>query len=298
MTNFGYTVPQKAAARRTIVHQQMDEASRRPASAEYVDLGSPVPESYDVDLLSALVQSPFRVNVFWEVSEKTWSSLKRVFGEARAGRSRAALLLRDVEAAWQGTIEIGLAASWWLEVYPNRTYELELGVLVEDGAFVKLLGPRRITTPAASPQPLQARERGDGFVPPRVLRPESVIDDLTTQIAGGAAHDLPPELLRSILRLLRGGVADSWDASSLPPWLRERLRAIGSAAGAGAARAALVEYLPEIGLIPGATPGAGEVEYEPAETFLLSGSSDIHIRPSRWGRWAPSLARPLVPGQR
>lgn len=270
----------------------MSESSRRPATpAQYIDLGLPIPLSYDADLLSALIQSPFSLHVLWEVSAKTWDAFKRVFARRANEPFHTTLLVRDPEANWRGTYQVGLASSWWLAVYPGRAYEIEVGVTSGDLGFIKLLGPRRVTTPQASVRPVQMDSEQNHFYPPQFQDPRDLVRRLEDRIRAAEIEGLPADLVRVLLKLLRQEIVLDSDWELLPVWLRERLRALASVSDdAGFARA-LQEYLPDLGIEP-LWPDRILLESERSESFHLPGSSEIVARRPEQVGWSPGFAGP------
>src|SRR5437660_1365063 len=61
------------------IAELIEEKVVKPSQEIYIDQGLPIPDSYDVDTIRALVQDPFHIWVYWELKDRVFTSLKRVF---------------------------------------------------------------------------------------------------------------------------------------------------------------------------------------------------------------------------
>src|SRR5687768_9049350 len=57
------------------IAQLIEEKVVKASQGIYIDTGLPIPESYDVDTIRALVQDPFHIWVYWEMRERVFENL-------------------------------------------------------------------------------------------------------------------------------------------------------------------------------------------------------------------------------
>src|SRR5215470_7192038 len=131
-----------------VVEIQADEP-REP----FIDQGLPVPETYDIDILRALLQDPFHIFIYWEVREESLKSLTHYFSPEDAAEFRTTLKLRDVEGGQEAFFNVGYRGRYWMTVFPDREYEFEIGVRSNKHGYISLLRSNRVRTPRGSISP-------------------------------------------------------------------------------------------------------------------------------------------------
>ncbi|HKS29564.1 MAG TPA: DUF4912 domain-containing protein [Pyrinomonadaceae bacterium] len=108
----------------------------------------PLPESYDLDRISLLAQSPRRIYLYWELARDPFEPLQRVFGQ-RDGY-RLAVRLTDMDSEATTLHEASGTRSQWFDVQPDRAYMAELGLYSPGRPFIRLLASNTRRTPRAS----------------------------------------------------------------------------------------------------------------------------------------------------
>lgn len=124
-------------------------APSQPAPARAAE----IPDQYGVNEIYCLVRDPFWVFAYWEIQPghaeealkklgsnwDTVSSVLRVFDLSSQGQSFFDVTLRD------------FVRQWYLQVEPDRSYVVEIGLRHPDGRYIMLARSNEITTPRAVP---------------------------------------------------------------------------------------------------------------------------------------------------
>jgi hypothetical protein len=240
------------------------EAVAAPADqGPYIDEGLPVPDSYGVDILRALLQDPFRIFIYWEVREVSLVALTRFFTPAEARAFRVALKLTETGGRHEAFFEVARRGRYWMMVFPDREYEFEIGVRSPEHGFVSLLRSNRVRTPRGTVSParptlpeyrLEPREfarvlEASGFGAEQALSitiaamPGTVAEDG----AAGAAISRLPESIRAAIRLAGAGRPLTREViEALPEPLRTEMLDLLVQSDGRIAAAGLMHYLPEI----------------------------------------------------
>jgi hypothetical protein len=116
----------------------------------FIDHGSPVPERYDVDVIRAMVQDPFRIFVYWEISEESITTLSQYFSSAQAGTFQLSLKLIEAGGNEEACIDVEDQGSYWMMVSPGRDYEFELVARTANHEPISLMRSNRVRTPNVS----------------------------------------------------------------------------------------------------------------------------------------------------
>src|SRR5689334_11783524 len=157
--------------------------AEEPTDQPYIDEGLPLPESYGVDIIRALLQDPFRLFIYWEVRPESLKGLTKIFSEADAAEFRTTLKLRDMDGGQEAYFEVGRRGRYWMMVFPDRTYEFEMGVRSPKHGYISLVRsnplrtPRGTVSPETAPEPeyqMSAPEfidvlQASGFAPEQAL---------------------------------------------------------------------------------------------------------------------------------
>ncbi|HWN99969.1 MAG TPA: DUF4912 domain-containing protein [Blastocatellia bacterium] len=246
------------------------EVKAKPVSVDapatdgtFVDVGLPVPETYNVDIIRALLQDPFRIFIYWEVRQESLNGLTHYFSTEEAERFRVTLKLIEVEGGGEAFFEVGLRGRYWMMVFPDREYEFEIGVRSPEHGYIALLKSNRVRTPRGTVSPEPALEPEYKLSAPQFL---NVLEasgfsavqalDITVSALPGAnadAEDLSdvlvklPDPLREALTAASAGEPLTEElVNALPGWLRSELRRLLFGGDARLASAALIHYLPEL----------------------------------------------------
>ncbi len=201
-----------------------DEVPAEPVEEEIpaepiVDTGLPIPSHYDFDMMRALVQDPFRLFVYWQLKDDPFERLRKVFPTAAADDFHTVLKLIDRTNNIAVFFDAAFAREYWFNVFPDRTYRIELGVRSPRYGYVKLLSSQSVHTPRGGPSDKEAEEPQYQIAPDEYLR---VLSE---------SH-LIPERAITIEGLLPGGDAVPPGArnavwESLPASFRRLMLAIG-----------------------------------------------------------------------
>jgi hypothetical protein len=213
----------------------------------------PLPPPPARDRIRLLVQSPYRIFLYWNFAENPFISLARAFGERAAG-FRFGVRLRDET---NGTVEFrsammdatGQAGEYWFTVRPGGIYSAQVGFMTERNFFIRSLSSDTVRTPRISVSPHV--DAAPAFVPPpdefvAVLRETGYVSDALAvkleaadeRSAGALSRSMTSDLfdttaldlsdvnasdLRALLRALATNA--SLDTVALPVELSEQLRA-------------------------------------------------------------------------
>jgi hypothetical protein len=120
-------------------------APAAPARRDGPDPGLPIPDRYGRDRLVLMVQDPFHVFAYWEVTAETLAASR-----AAAGEHAATVLLIDTPHG-QESREVDLAGgNYYLSVAPATSYAAQLAIRDAQGRLHVLARSNRVTTPAAT----------------------------------------------------------------------------------------------------------------------------------------------------
>ena len=234
----------------------------------FIDEGLPVPESYNVDIIRAMLQDPFRVFIYWEVRDESLKALTHYFSRADASAFRTTLKLFEVTGRDEAYFDVPGHGRYWMMVFPDREYEFEIGVRSEKHGYIALVRSNRVRTPRGTVSPVAS---DDGKYK---LSPEEFVDvlevsgfgaqqtlDLTVAAARAdfprsetAEKDpfeellarLPAAVRDAILAASRGEPLSSRQIELMPEPLRSALSDLASRGDGRLASVGIVHYLPEL----------------------------------------------------
>lgn len=234
-----------------------------PTQEPYIDTGLPIPETYDVDMIRALLQDPFRVFIYWEVREATLAALTQYFSPEEVNEFRVVLKLKDMEGGQEAFFNVGLRGRYWMMVFPERDYEFEIGIRSQAHGYITLVRSNRVRTPRGTVSPIPPQE--DEY---RMSAPEFVeviqasgfgareAFGITIAAMPGAHADpdplaqmmtkLPEPLRAAVLVAGAGGELSLDMIEAMPEPLRSELLKVWLASGGLVTAAALMHYLPEL----------------------------------------------------
>lgn len=175
----------------------------------------PLPPPPARDRIRLLVQSPYRIFLYWNFAENPFAAIVRAFGE-RGTRFRFGVQLRDET---NNTTEFhhammdatGQAGEFWFTVRPDGTYSAQVGFMTERNFFIRSLSSRPVRTPRMSVSPRV--DATPAFVPP----PDEFADVLreTGFISDALAVKLEAADERSAGALSRSVASDLFDTTAL-----------------------------------------------------------------------------------
>jgi Domain of unknown function (DUF4912) len=253
-----------------------DEAPTAPLEEEIpaepiADTGLPLPSHYNFDMMRAMAQDPFRIFVYWQLKDDPFERARRIFPSDSSNGFHTTLKLVDTTNNISVFFEAAYAREYWFQVFPDRTYQIEMGLRSPRYGFIKLLNSQPITTPRAGPSDREADEaeyqitadeylrvlRDSHLVPERAFTLEDLLpgaDDAPASARGALWDALPPSfrrLMRAMADIQAGRDYDRWwdrlEREELAGMVREFLTIINQMGGGGElGYMLLLRYLPEL----------------------------------------------------
>ncbi len=110
-----------------------------------------LPTHYGDNHIYLMVRDPYWLHVYWEVQREhqqqvlnhlggDWSQVRSILRVYNATDRKTNLPFFDI-------VLQGLASNWYIQVQPNRTFFIEIGLLHNDGRFIPLARSNEQTTP-------------------------------------------------------------------------------------------------------------------------------------------------------
>jgi hypothetical protein len=230
------------------IAELIEEKVLKPSEEIYIDQGLPIPEAYEADTIRALVQDPFHLWVYWEVRERTFTRLQKIFPEQIAATFYPALKITELKLGHTTFIGIDRRGSYWLSVFPDRRYRIEVGLRSHERGYIRLLEADEIGTPrgtvsmelADDPEyQISNRDfaellRVSGFASfTGMLGPERIL------------RHLPPDVSDIIATAARGDELTDEQIANLPPRIRALILQMRARGAEGLTSLALLHLLPE-----------------------------------------------------
>jgi len=275
------------------------------------DLGSSIPDSYDIDFLRVLVQDPFSLYIYWELRQSTVEALTKVFPKEEIPEFQIVLRLIEMTERHESFFNVGRIGSYWMSVFAGKKYRFEIGVRSPRRGYIKLIGSNEADTPRGTIAPESDRIPrfrvnrnsfinildASGFRGSEALVTETEEDSQRYQGIHQALGQLPQNIQTTIRRAATGSGITADEIDQLPIALREALMRIRSQSGGKFASMALVHYLPELlrWLAAGRTePDEGFLTPIPSAPRFMLGSSEMRPAPVSLDR-VSSINRPSSP---
>lgn len=266
------------------------ETSEVPAEP-IIDTGLPIPAHYDIDLMRAIVQDPFHLFVHWQLRTDPFDRLRRVFPPEAVDGFRTVLKLIDETNRISVHFDAAFTREYWFNVFPARSYRVELGLRSTQFGYIKLLTSQSVAIPRGTPSDQAADDaqydvspddylhilRESHLVPERILQPESWLPSsgLSSADAEQAANQVLPPTFHRILRVIadiqQGRAYDHlWERlnqEDLTEVVRDFLRTMSNAGDGELGYLLLLRYLPE--LLRRVLAAEGEIQIdEPVSLYL------------------------------
>ena len=231
----------------------------------FIDRGLPLPETYDVDIIRAMLQDPFRIFIYWEVRDRSLRALTRYFAPDEAQAFRTTLKLTEIGGGHEVFFDVHHKGRYWLQVFPDREYEFEIGVRSPAHGYISLVRSNRVQTPRGTVSPERARE-SDYQLSPRdfveILEATGFGAQQTFDVTLAAmaepeaatANDewadallkLPEAVHKALTLAAAGGELTLALIADLPEPLRGELMKLLLGGDGRIAAAGLMHYLPEL----------------------------------------------------
>jgi uncharacterized protein len=109
-----------------------------------------VPAGYNVDRIVALVRDPYWIFAYWEVTDRKFRELERLFGNDWP-KCRMVLRVYDRTSDRPAHFDIdltGQARNWYINVSSERRYQVAIGALAPDGRFEQIAISNVVETPS------------------------------------------------------------------------------------------------------------------------------------------------------
>jgi hypothetical protein len=287
----------------------------RKADEHFVDVGLPIPESYELDIIRALIQDPFRIFIYWEVRQESLKALTRYFTPEDVETFEVALKLFEVEGRNEAFFKVSNTGRYWMMVFPDREYEFEIGMRSPVHGFIPLARSNRVRTPRGTVSPDRAEDdkyrldspefveviEASGFAPERAMNiTVAPIPGATggPELIEASLGRLPDPVREAIAIAAEGGPLTAEMIEQFPEPLRDELMELFTAGNGRVASIGLTHYLPE--LLREAIEGESEMigdHIRPlhlTQRFFLGGSENA-ARPGDEMRWPGLPRRPSSP---
>jgi hypothetical protein len=197
------TGPKPDAATQTEVCATGGESAQSQSAAEanadqpFIDHGPPVPERYDIDIIRAMVQDPFRVFVYWEISEQSIKTLAHYFSAEQEEAFQITLKLIEIDRPEETSFDVDTQGSYWMMARPDREYEFEMGVRSSRRGYIPLMRSNRVHTPnetisRVAPNEAEYRLSPQQFA--EVLEASGFAGNHALQFSAGSVLAAPPQI--------------------------------------------------------------------------------------------------------
>jgi len=238
--------------------------AEEPLAAEaFVDLGLPIPDTYETDILRAMIQDPFRVFIYWEVRRDNLNALTQYFSPEDVKTFKTVLKLRDMFGGQESTFDVDRRGRYWMMVFPDREYQFEIGVQSPLHGYISLLASNPVQTPRGtiSPGTAEAEEyrlKPEEFVEVMEKSGFGAEQSLDITVAAMPGADLNEDILsetldrlsdktrETIMYALSGGHLTAEMIAELPESVRDLLLDLLTESGSELASAGLMHYMPEL----------------------------------------------------
>ncbi|MCS6886359.1 MAG: DUF4912 domain-containing protein [Acidobacteriota bacterium] len=283
----------------TPVAELIDELIVRPSEEQgvFIDQGLPIPESYDVDTIQALVQDPFHIWVYWEVRDVTAEKVNTIFPVQIAQTFKPVLKVTELTLGHTAMIDIAWRGNYWLSVFPDRRYRIEVGLYSPERGYIRLLEADEIRTPRGTISYNIAEDEykvsGDEFT--QVLQASGFAS--FTEIIGPerVLAKLPEEVAEVVSTAASGMELSDEQFANLPPRIRQLMLELRNRGEGGLASLALLHLLPEYLRETVEEDFSVEDTLHPVHLsprFIVGASEQMQI-PRRWA--PPKKLRPTSP---
>jgi hypothetical protein len=121
-----------------------------------------LPKRYPIDSLQLMVQSPFRVFAYWEVTAERIQAALTSFPKEEHRSFRLILKWIEIGQGFDQSYDSGGAREWWFPTRPGHRYRAELCLHSEEFGAIPVHVSNEVETPRAS-----VAENAAGFEEPR-----------------------------------------------------------------------------------------------------------------------------------
>lgn len=183
-----------------------------------LSVDEPLPDTYRVNRIRLLAQSPRKLYLYWEFERDPFETLRRAFPSSQADRYRLAVKLVDLQTGRETLHLASPTRSQWLEAQPGHSYRADVGLYAQGSAFIRLLSSTMSATPRASVS-RRTDSRPDFHIPAdefaRVLDDAGYVSD-ALEVSLEAADLLTENAAtRAVARRFGGAQVDALDDEDL-----------------------------------------------------------------------------------
>ncbi len=131
---------------------QGDASPLRPSPGIHSPLEerNTLPGRYGMDRLQLMVQSPFRVFAYWEVTSERLQKALAPFPQEEHNSFRMILKWIEHGQGQYQAYDSGAASEWWFETRPGCRYRAELCLHSEEFGAIPVIGSNEVETPSHS----------------------------------------------------------------------------------------------------------------------------------------------------
>jgi hypothetical protein len=176
-----------------------------------------IPANYNVDRIQIMVRDPRWIFTYWEITDSTYRELERRFG---GDWPKCRMILRVYDRSQDSHSDITLtegARNWYIQVSPERRYQIAVGVLSPDGGFLEIILSNIVETP---------RIGVSDIIDDRWMIPDELFDLIFSASGGHDLHATSAELRelieRRLLEQVGSEAVSSFGSGALRPPEKER----------------------------------------------------------------------------
>jgi hypothetical protein len=287
----------------------LTEAPAPENQEPFIDSGLPLPDSYDLDIVRAMLQDPFRILIYWEVREQSLLALTPYFALPDAQTFRTVLKLLDTATQQEVLFDVARRGRYWMTVFPDREYMFEIGVHSPRHGYISLVRSNAVRTPRGTVSPERAHDREYQLNPSEFLEvldatgfgAQQTLGVTLSAVSEGAEEEswsaallkLPEEVRRVLAIVSAGGELTLELIADLPEPLRSELIKLFLGGDGRIAAVGFMHYLPELLHEAGRNPeewiGDHIRPLHVTQRFMLGGTENVAL-PGGELRW-PALSR-------
>jgi hypothetical protein len=164
-----------------LLYPSLDPGSLNPPTVPGADL----PIMYWRDWLCLMVQSPYRLYVYWELTTRLLKRVMRRFPRNDWGSFRLTLRCLPEQYPPSPCLDVGITRHWWFEVLPATTYRAQLCLSSPEYGLYPILTSQPVETPR------------DHIMPPSADQSPKWLDAPTRDIPSQES-DIPQGILTAI----------------------------------------------------------------------------------------------------
>jgi len=141
----------KEAEMDSVVVKRVQAQTQEPPVAAEREEERELPSGYGDNMIYIMVRDPYWIYAYWEIqNDHQEQALKSLQGDWSTVKSVLRVYdITDKKPKWFDIELCNMADHWFLNVQPNRSYYVEIGLLHADGRYAVLARSNTITTPRA-----------------------------------------------------------------------------------------------------------------------------------------------------